>query len=286
MKALRLCLAAGLLVPVGPVAALAQTPSPAATKQATVGGPWNVVVSGESGFATFQDIQVPVNPVAGMRADGSTAQTENSTHAGLPLAAGIGLDYQPSQRWRWTVASLDAMNVQASSGPADTQSSSYTRLEVGSSIRYRLPLGDTMTGTLGALASFRRSSFANVSTSHYIDAATLGAEAGIERGPFAWTLTGRTAPYASFGYSNAALLGGSALPGSTASLNEAGTSLSYALRPKVWLDLGVDREMTHVVIPNVAAYDAFGLNVQDFANPSRVYDLATTTVRFGFHREF
>jgi len=246
-----------------------------------------IMMHGSTGVGVFQDIQVPINDEAGVRGDGTEIGQENADHMGIPLSAGLELRYHPNQSWIISVLGFDALQMRAASGPSETEEASYSRLDLGSNVRYFFPLGRTgLIAQTGLRAGARRSSFNNVSTSHFIDAALVGGSFGIGRNGTSFDVFGQVAPIATFGYSDNGILGGQQLKSSSATLSEVGSHFDYPLRRGVWLDLAAEREMAHVTIGDVSQYNAFGLNVLDAANPSRTYNLTTTLARIGLRKEF
>src|SRR5690606_26346211 len=111
---------------------------------------------GGTGFAVFQDIQVPINEEVGYRADGKLPAEEFQNHFGLALRGHVG--YQNFEGRFGYDAGLDIMQARATNGPAATQSSSYARYHLGTGIHYRLIPNWTAGFTFG----LRRSSFNNV----------------------------------------------------------------------------------------------------------------------------
>jgi hypothetical protein len=256
-----------------------------ASKAASSESPWQVEVSGGTGLGSFQDIQVPFNEEANQRGDGTLVQDENQTHTGFPLMAGIGFSWQANDAIRWSLVSLDGLQMRASTGPSETQSSSYSRVDLGTKLDYSFGLG-SLKANIGASAGLRRSSWSNVSSGHYVNAAMIEASAGLSGQSAAVEVYGGIAPVAHFGYSSAALFGGSDFKKSTASLNEAGAKVSFPLRPNVWLDTGVEREEAKVTIADVSEYNNFGLAVFNPDQPSRAYDLVTMVAKVGFRKAF
>jgi hypothetical protein len=286
---LRLALSA-CLVPSLVVATAAEAqPAPRvkAKKDVEAGpaSPFAVTLRGGSGLGIFQDIQVPMNDALGERGDGKVGGEENADHSGFPLLFGLGTSYK-SGNVTYNLGTLDAVTMRATTGPAETQSSSYTRLALSTGASYTGLLTGSWTGTAGLALGARRSSFTNISSSHFIEAATVGGQLGAATPSFGLTIAGAYAPLARFGYSEDGLFGGKAFKKSTASLAEAGVTASFVLAPKVFLDLGMEQELCHVTVDDTAEYGNFGLAVEESRHATRVYDLATTVMKVGFRKEF
>ncbi len=248
--------------------------------------PSNVVVHGGTGIGSFQDIQVPVNEDYALRGDGTAAAEENLNHSGFLIQAGIGYLVK---RGDWSINALDfdAFQVKTSGGPAATQSSSYTRLNLQTVVKYHFLLGE-LNGYAGLKAGVRRSSFDNVSSAHYIDSALVGGLVGLAGEFHSLELAAATAPIAKVGYSEDGMFGGKTFKRSAASLGEFSVVYSYALRENVWLDLGFEDEIAHVQIDDVNEYNdlGYGLNVVDTTRPNRTYNLTTTAARIGVRKQF
>ncbi len=245
-----------------------------------------VTVHGGTGVGAFQDIQVPYNETYEMRGDGTAVQEENIGHSGLLLQAGLGKESQRG-RWLWQVIDFDAMQIKSSGGPAATQAASYTRLNFQSAMTYRFAVGD-MLGSTGLKAGVRRSSFNNVSSSHYIESVMVGLTAGLTGQAHAFEGSLAVAPVARFGYSEDGMFGGKEFKNSKATLFEASAQYSYVLREGVWLDLGLGQETAHVQIGDVNEYNdlGYGLSVEDSTRPTRTYDLTTVAARLGVRKIF
>ena len=243
---------------------------------------WDLVFAAASGVGVFQDIQVPYNEYTGTRGDGTSATEENRDHMGLPLMGTLGIAMR-FDRLTWDLA-LDLMQMRASTGPADTQSSSYNRINAGTGLRYKYRISD-FTTYWGLHLQARRSTFNNVSSGHYLDTMMIRISAGMHLTK-SWIVDGwfATAPYATFGYNN----GGNrtAFKNSTSEVNEFGLLSSLRLHKNTWFDLGVEQEKATVTISDVEEYNNFGLNVSPSRQPSRLYTLSTSVIRAGFRKTF
>lgn len=254
-------------------------------KEAAEPSPYVVTARANTGVGVFQDIQVPINENFRVRGDGTATGEENADHAGIPMSAGIGFAIR-SGNLSYDVVDFDALDMRATSGPAETKSSSYSRLQLTTGVSYSLPLAYGFTGSAGLNTGVRRSSFNNVSSSHYLESLIVGGSIGLKTTGFGVTLTGVFAPKARFGYSDADVLGGHAFAKSTASMSQIAAIIAFPIGPRVYLDTGIEQESVHVTIDDVNEYGDFGLSVQDSRRPTREYDLATSVVRFGLRKEF
>lgn len=245
-----------------------------------------VTVKGGSGVGVFQDIQVPYNETYEVRGDGTAVQEENIQHSGLLLQAGVAKTVS-SGRWAWQAFDFDAMQIKSSGGPAATQASSYSRLNLQTTLDYHFTLSDTAAAA-GLTGGLRRSSFNNVSSAHYIQSVLIGFRAGVGGETHAFSGSFAFAPTTRFGYTESGMFGGREFKKSKASLFEASARYSYSLREGVWMDLGLDQETAHVEIGDVNEYNdlGYGLSVQDSERPTRVYNLSTVAARIGVRKNF
>lgn len=255
-----------------------------ATKEANT-SPYAVAVRAGTGLGVFQDIQVPANESAQMRGDGKLGAEENADHAGIPLYVGIGLNYK-ADALKFDLVRLDALQMRATTGPSETQSSSYSRLEVGTAATYTLPVGAAWAVDFGVKAGARRSSFSNVSSAHYIEALVAGGSLALVSESFRLEAFAAAAPVARFGYTEESFLGGKAFSKSKASLAEGGVTAAFKIGPRVHLEAGLEQESANVTLDDVSEYNNFGLSVEDSRRPSRIYDLATSVLRVGVRKEF
>jgi hypothetical protein len=254
------------------------------TKTITAPAPRAFVFRAGSGVGQFQDVQVPVNQEANLRGDGKLIEEENANHVGFPMWAGVGY---LARRGALTadVLSFEALQMRATTGPAATQSSSYTRVSLGSSVRWNFPLLGGR-GTAGMRAGLRRSGFNNVSSAHFVESMLVGGGFGYVGSGWSTDLSASLSPVARFGYSEDNFLGGEAFKNSKASVLEGAWTTSFQVYPRVWLETGVERESITASVEDVAEYDAFGLTVGPTATPSRSFNLATTVARIGIRKEF
>ena len=246
------------------------------------------VIAGDagSGLGVFQDIQVPVNEAAEQRVDGTVAQSENANHTGFPLWAGLGIARYSHQMA--FDAGFDVLQMRALSGPAETQSASYARLQVGAGFKYGFDLGGDYSLTPGVRAMMRRSAFNNVSAGHFIESIVTRASLSLANADYSYDVFGGVAPSARFGYEEGGGFGfgGKDFKHSSTSLSEMGASVGFHLRDRVWLDLGIEREVASVKIDDVTEYQGFGLNLSATPPGSRQFALETSVMRIGVRKEF
>jgi hypothetical protein len=254
-----------------------QSAKKAATKDLTLS------LEAGAGLGNFQDIQVPLNEDANMRGDGTVPGTENAEHSGFPIYGGLGLSYALG-RWDFAVG-VDGLQMRAATGPAETQSSSYSRVEAGVGASYVLPVGSSAL-SLGLSFAGRRSAYSNVSNGHYIQGLVVRGDVGWFYRSFALTGFAGVAPSPTFGYNDEGSFGGKAFAGSQSSLTELGILGSYNVRDRVWVDCGLEQELVSASISDIEQYNGFGLAVTtDTPRRTRQYDLATSILRFGVRKE-
>lgn len=238
-----------------------------------------------SGLGVFQDIQVPLSESAGMRADGKAVGTEHADHLGTALYLGwlhrIG---NPSRM----VFEVDGqyLTMRATSGPAETQSSTYSRFNLMAGTRYAL--GDaTWRPTMMAHIVLRRSEFDNVSNGHYVNSAALRTGIGLWRRDLTVDAYASYAPWTEMGFNDGrSLFGGERFASGRASLVEFGLGIAYHLSGNVWLDLAAEQEIIAVRGNLGADYVGFGLSVERSEAGPREYDMATTVGRLGIRKQF
>lgn len=236
-----------------------------------------------AGIGTFQDIQVPVSELSGLRADGHSVAQEGATHVGIPVYAGLAVtrhngavDYQ---------LGLDALRMSATSGPADTRSATYARFDLGAGATYHFTVAG-LSAAIGGGAGIRRSVFSNGSNGHYFQAPLLSAQGAVGTRAFNVSLGGSLSPTAAFGYYNGSMFSGDSFKNSKTSLSEIALGSSYLIREDVFLDFGISQETAQVAIADVSEYDGFGLQVSPTSEVSRAINVATTVARLGFRKEF
>lgn len=240
--------------------------------------------SAATGYGVFQDIQVPANPYEDKRIDGRTAGLENADHTGVPLAASLGLRFGelPDNTW---ATDLSYLIMQASTGPVETQSATYRRIEVASELRTTLGQG-RWRPSLVAQGALRRSEFANVSTGHMVDAMILRGGVGL------WSRTHQAeafagaSPLATLAYDDGKSWTGKRFDNAEAQLTEVGVRYAYHITERVALDANLAQEQVQIKIRNLDDYRAFGLYVAPETKGSRSYIQSTSVLRLGFSKNF
>lgn len=238
-----------------------------------------------SGLGIFQDIQVPLSESEGMRADGKAIGTEHADHLGTALYLGwlhrIG---NPSR----LVFEADGqyLTMRATSGPAETQSSTYSRFNLMTGARYAW--GDAAwRPTVMTHVVLRRSEFDNVSNGHYVNAAAVRAGLGLWHRDFLLDAYASYAPWTEMGFNDGrSLFGGQRFASGWATLAEVGLHLAYHLSGGVWLDLAAEQEVIALRGGLGADYGSFGLSVEPNQAGPREYDMATTIGRLGIRKQF
>ena len=234
-----------------------------------------------SGVAIFQDIQVPINEEAGVRGDGKLPAEEYQNHTGLSLQAHAYRTWN-YDRLGYTLG-FDATQARSTDGPAATQSSSYTRLNLSGGVSYWL----TREWNAGLLLGLRRSAYNNVSTGHFINSLLTGLNTHVDISrDWGFDFSVLAAPQSNFHYDSGASFSGNRFQNSRTSLGEYKVVSTHRLYQRTWLTLGLSQEVAKVEITDVAEYDTFGLNVSPTTQSSRVYDLSTTLLTIGFDKRF
>jgi hypothetical protein len=245
------------------------------------GQPLGVTIEGNTGFASFQHLQVPLDESLGVRADGNPSGPDVSSHTGLPVRGKIGLNYQFAHGYADT--GIEYTKIWGLVGAESTPSASYSRFAFDSGLS--LGYGGGWLRPFAVLrAGWRRSGFYNVSSGHYIDAAVLRGGAGVETS--GWRLLGIVGktPWTRMAYDgtdSTDKLGSAKVEVTTAEL-----SSSWHIHGRTWLDFGYDQELTSIVIQDIADYEKFGLNVLPSRQRTRAYDLETGIFRVGFRKSF
>lgn len=238
-----------------------------------------------SGVGTFQDVQLPLGDAeSNLRSDGRVVDAENGTHMGFPFFAGLGYLWKSGQL-KVRVLDFEALYMRATTGPAATQSASYSRLSLGTRLGYSLGI---FNGRAEAIlgGGLRRSSYNNVSSGHFVEGALVEGGVGYGSQAFRLSLLGGLTPVARFGYSDAPVLGGHTFNKSRATLSNVQLTCDFPLTRRAFLETGVEREVVHATIEDVTEYEGFGLTVSPLATPTRAYNLVTTMVRLGIRKNF
>lgn len=244
---------------------------------------WGVDAAGLSGLGVYRDIQVPINRDYEMRADGRKIGEENAEHLSYILGGTISPSWRGKQ-WRVKPLELGMMRMTPMAGPSDTLNSAYTRFDLRTQVEWGTSFGKqrvTLDGTVG----WRRSEFNNGSDSHFVAAFPVGLGAKVAFPAWSIRAYGHTALGSQFGYSQALLFGGSEVLGSKAELMDYGCMGEFRITPLAWLLVGAEMESIRIQIPNVKAYEPFGLTVQD-PRKSRDYIQATSSLTLGVRKLF
>ena len=239
---------------------------------------------GGTGIGIFQDIQVPINEIDEVRGDGSAIGEENQNHFGFPLFAGIGYRSY-SGNVVYDVVALEGTHMRAASAGSQSQSSSYTRLDLNSAARYYFQANKTGLW-LGMRAGVRRSFFNNISDSHFVESGILRASAGYQRSSFTVTGFFGYAPVSRVGYTAEGFTGGAFFRTAKAQVSEAGLTSSFKISPNALLDLGVEQEAIRMQINDIMEYNGLGLTVTPANQNSRDYNLSTVMMKVGIRKLF
>lgn len=238
-----------------------------------------------TGLGLFQDIQVPASTTEGLRADGTNLGEANANHLGSTLYFGGMMRWGQVGRLSYDFE-LDYLTMRAISGPAETQSSSYSRFNMMGGSRYAWGSGNWRP-MITLHAGLRRSLFNNVSTGHYLNAAFVRGGVGLWNSDFSIDTFVSYAPFCEFGFnSGKSFFGGEALKSGSTNLSEIGLLYSQRVSEAVWLDLGLEQELLQTRGARGEDYSGFGLNVDSTDAGPRDLNLATIIGRFGFRKQF
>jgi hypothetical protein len=244
----------------------------------------SVTFNGGSGVGVFKDIQVPINDFAQTRGDGAMPAEEFQNHMGFPLF--VGLKYKNVLgNWRPKVGA-ELLSISAASGPPATQSSSYTRFNLGTGIDYLFNLG-SLKSHIGLQVNARRSSFDNLSNGHHINAAYVGLNVGIiKRRSFKVSSFAAVAPVSELRFHKGNNVAGNKFASGSSNVSEMGFMTSLNISKHAWFDIGYEQEKALLKIEDVSDYNGFGLGVTPTAQSNRVYSFTTDILRLGFHKNF
>lgn len=249
----------------------------------------HLTVGLETGVIFFQDIQVPTNAVAGERADGTPTVEENSSHVGIPIGGTFAFSYRSGfiePRLR-----LTALHASSMMDAAKTTQSSYDRLDgsVGLAVRFLRDISNAQESSFFSEADmhYRRSMFANRSSSHYLDTLmpTIGAGWYQDQG-FNFLISGGYGLHSTFAYDAGKTGMAGELSGSSAQLAAWGTEIAYRNAVDTSFTLGFGQELATIEVTDTGAYESFGLSVPEFDRESRTYNLTTNYVKLGYTRRF
>lgn len=245
--------------------------------------PWAVDTFGATGVGLFRDIQVPVHRILEVRADGRKIGAENQPHLGLIFAGKIAPVFG-TKEFKLKPLSLSLMRMSTLLSNADTFGSSYSRVELLSQGELIVPLGrPSLALEMGA--GYRRSEFTNGSTGHYVSFIPLQFGGGFNFSRWSLKGYGSISLQGQVGYTEGFLWGGSPLKGATTEYTGLGGSSEFRMTPAASLVLGIDQEMVRIKIPDVNAYEAFGLKVFD-PRTTRDYNMVTSSLTLGIRKLF
>jgi hypothetical protein len=237
-----------------------------------------------TGFASFQDIQVPQSASAEGHADGTPPSLENKTHYGMPFGINLVTSYR--NKTVTPKLTLSALHASSMISPKDSPNASYARLEAGPGVDLAIrSLGSTK---VGVEALYRRAMYGNSSGGHVVESIMPRGSLSYTSNAYATTLglTGAAAVNASLKYDQQSLMKGQMIKGSKVSVFEWGLFSNIKLTKKTAIDLGYSQESTSVVIENVARYADLGLNISEFDQSPRKYNLNTSIFKLGYRRSF
>ncbi len=239
-----------------------------------------------TGFGTFQDIQVPESDTKGFRGDGTSAAAENQDHLGFPL--GVKFSLNLDHPGVFYSANFDLLNMSTLSGPPETASASYSRIQVSTGVGFRFFIDDenSYSPFIKVELEGRRTSFNNVSSEHFVSTLLPRLVVGLEHSK-QWILRGYGAMGVNpkFGYGSGFSLGGKTFSASTVSVKESGMDLSFNVHKKTWLGFGVEEEAVDVKIDDSTEYNQFGLNVSS-VKYARIYNLRTRLYHVDLQKRF
>ncbi len=239
---------------------------------------------GGSGLGLFQDIQVPVNEIDEVRGDGSAIGEENQNHFGFPLFAGIGYrSYSGSIIY--DAVTLEGTHVRSTGGATQSQTASYTRLDLSSAARYYIQANKTGLW-LGMRAGLRRSFFNNISDSHFVESGILRGSAGYQTSSVLLTGFFGYAPVSRVGYTAEGFTGGSFFKTAKAQVSEAGITSSFKISQNALFDLSLEQESIQMQIDDIMEYNGLGLTVTPGNQNSRDYNLSTVMMKIGVRKLF
>lgn len=239
--------------------------------------------AGYTGFGSFLDLQVPINRDYNVRADGRKIGEENAKHRGMAIGGRLASGFR-AKNWHVWPLRVSLLHLTAMDGPPETLSAGYNRVDLGSQIETALSLGLLRILASGEVG-LRRTDFSNGSSSHYVSSIPLGL--GLKLVSSRWSLRGyaHSAAQSAFGFSQSLLFGGASVAGSSSTLNDVGGQAEIRLSPAAWLTFGAEQENVRVQIPDVRAYEAFGLVVKD-PRKTRDYVLTTSIFTLGIRKDF
>lgn len=247
-----------------------------------------------TGLGQFQDIQVPIDPQLGTRIDGRPVSKENTDHMGMPLFLSGESVYQSrveSQRnsdsISWSIIRGSILTMKAGSGPDDTINSSYSRFTIGTALGFGT--GGIGFGTVrthwSAILDYRRSTFGNISSAHFIESPMTTLQADMSWRTFALLINSGVGIQPKFGFSQELFWGGKELPSSRASIQSTELCASWIVSQNSTFDLGFDYEGAAVTVSDAGDYADFNLSTDGLTAP-RAYQLGTWISKIGFQHYF
>jgi hypothetical protein len=244
---------------------------------------WRMEIDGGTGVGSFKDIQLPINRFDEVRVDGTRIGQENTDHLGFAFGGGVAAHYLGAG-FGIIPLQIDMWRMLAQSGEPETLGSAYNRVQVGSESYVRFGTANS-GGTLGVNVALRRSTFSNMSSSHFVMSVPIGVRAAWDGRLGSLSAAVQHSPHSELGYSESLLFGGQAIGGSSVSLTSLKTKGEWRLTRDAWFVVGAYYETIKAEIRDLKSYEKFGFDVED-PRPSRTYDLTTSMVTIGVRRVF
>lgn len=236
------------------------------------------------GLGSFQDIQLPLNPLSGQRGNGTSEKEENQVHSGFPIVGSLTMENNFSILNFETELSFVHMSINKQSQPVST--ASYGRYEAEQLVGLKF-FNSQFSGSLLGGISTRRSLFSNISTGHSFDSQLAKGQLKFDYYRyFNVKLIASKSLNSKFNYNQGSFFNQKEIQGSNSEIQEFEVKVGVPLNKKVSLFANFSQERVHAVIPDIGSYGEFGIDILTFATESREYNLTTNIYSFGLKKYF
>jgi hypothetical protein len=242
-----------------------------------------VVASLESGFGSYQDIQLPAGNLRGFRADGRRIGIENVNHVGVPVRGSFQIEY--GSYIKNVFADLNVMRMTSLISPREVSDSQYDRAEANLGAKWGTRIIGSSTFSISALMGYRQSKFQNISNGHYVESAL--PRLGLGFNPTSrWNLElrGGIGIQPRFGYDNGIEAG--LLKSSIARLTNFDSSIKYRITSTAAIALTMEHESADIQIQDTEDYAQLGLTIAPEIYNFRKYQLKTTIGMIKLEKRF
>lgn len=237
---------------------------------------WTIVSALETGFGSFQDIQIPVGFDSSTRLDGTEAEPESQKQVGHLIGIRLRI-VSPRDRWQWVnrFAAHKLANLTMNLNNAD---SSYAAVEFESGARFSTV---TRRWVLEALLGMQNQYFTNISSGHILSG--YAPKLRLMWYPSArHSFSTYFAPIVNPKFSYDGGASDARLENTTLRANSYGLLYELNLDNGAALEFGMRVNQSEVVMENLQAYEGAGFSFVPFMPLSKRLQLTTAIGSIGF----